>query len=740
MQDKLEIKDKIKPLYNPNEAWLSSLLMRVLRLVVFLLIGLFLAYIKSHEQSSKGIMTICYEIFLSLNTLFSFSKGIVATLYLIKAKYQIILIVLGVTIGLEILWYPFSNWVINQVVLQFNRIRNLIKWKKSIFDDGARCVLLDGPWGSGKTTYYKNHIKPYFNSEPIYISCFSATRDQLITQLIIANPIFNLLSLHGVLSGLIKNSWQSFMPRNKIIVFDDLERLHSDERNYVDLIAIISYLIVENRCMILLICNKIELRSIIFNSYLEKITPAEHNFNYWQNIDCAINSLRKKQKCDLHYHENLTNKLLEIAKQNNFTNIRILEIAWKQIVPKSQKQYLVINTNTNANDIIANNEIVDSFYDSIGEIISMAAKLNNLYYIDNALYNKIRNGELNSRDEYNKRLSDFNIIYDDIKDEYNKLPSNNVVEDYLERHLKINDYAYFSYLFDNTSKFDSLYNILFDEKFGKVVDKPSLDIQYNYEALKEIDFTDFDLSLPDKFDKPLSNFLKEPLLKELKFATIRLKTIQKSIFFAPEYFKSAVKDLSSSSVSLEFLTSLGVLFVRIGNKVLLDELILYLTSIVNVYYVEYRLAKKSLLWFLEEDKTCLQIREEFINCFNEYVKEFFTKLLDPKLPKKTYTKQEIYDFIGMTFLYNNELKLNISIKDIIVDFLRINPNDCFDLIEYYLDINNLLSNIPEWVLEYIYEFKKKHPDLAQRYLELTVSSQSYEIRRQYKEYLNSKVN
>jgi energy-coupling factor transporter ATP-binding protein EcfA2 len=462
MRDKLEIKDKINSLYNPNEAWLSSLLTRVLRLVVFLLIGLFLAYIKSHEQASKGIMTICYEIFLSLNTLFSFSKGIVATLYLIKAKYQTILIVLGVAVGLEIFWYPFSNWVINQLVLLFNRTRNLFKRTKSIFDDGARCVLLDGPWGSGKTTYYKNHIKPHFNSESIYISCFSATREQLITQLIIANPIFNLLSLHGVLSGLIKNSWQSFMPRNKIIVFDDLERLHkADDETYRDLIGIMSLLKEQNNCKLLMICCRAEIKAEIFNKYLERICDFEIG-DYGKStkhvdllndkdLNRILNKISDKKIIDdCKYYLSRS-----IDKYYNLRVIRLTLISLIRSINELFKNQIIKGHQYKFDDF---RHLIDRLLEYIFQDIKMAVKLNVVYFSQYEVYKVISDDEIfrsivqrkTSQDKLNDAEKDILKNLQMLKLDPNeilkfKLPERNILENMLGR-LNLKDFILNNYL------------------------------------------------------------------------------------------------------------------------------------------------------------------------------------------------------------------------------------------------------------------------------------------------------
>lgn len=171
-----------------------------------------------------------------------------------------------ITILASILLLIFICW---QIV---NSINKKLKYKKRfcLLNDNWQCLLIDGVWGSGKTTHYETYYK-YIDAKPnIYISCFSASRSELIAQIIQQQFCYNLLTLNGLLAKLMESNWQIFMPKGRVIVFDDLERLHTNEDNYLDLIGIIDYLKITNECKIILIAD-ISKTQQIFNTYMERV-------------------------------------------------------------------------------------------------------------------------------------------------------------------------------------------------------------------------------------------------------------------------------------------------------------------------------------------------------------------------------------------------------------------------------------------------------------------------------------
>ena len=193
------------------------------------------------------------------------------------------------------------------------------------------CLLIVGEWGSGKTTLYEDVFKDKKHIKDIKISCFSSNKVELINQLGQYNFFWKIFSLNGILSKLLENNWRTFMPKRRVVVFDDLERLHSGKNNYVDLIGIIDYLKVENKCDIILLANLSNIKNNILNIYMERIvddicTPPViteitnvHKF-YGNSSELeAYETLGDGvyQTNDRRYYQIINNKKYKLNKQGN---------------------------------------------------------------------------------------------------------------------------------------------------------------------------------------------------------------------------------------------------------------------------------------------------------------------------------------------------------------------------------------------------------------------------------------
>jgi len=232
-------------------------------------------------------------------------------------------------------------------------------------------LLIDGPWGSGKTTYYKNNYQ-YIDDKPnIYINCFSASRSELIAQIIQQQFLCKLLTLNGLLAKLMESNWQIFMPSNRIVVFDDLERLHANEENYLDLIGIIDYLKDKMKCQIILICNISELKEPIFNTYMERIVD-ETEFPILMSKEEFKNSLIENPN-DLI--KELLVRLYSDYASGKINNLRII----KNIMPKIAKKL--------ESDYSKFNEVEQVLNGSQHEINALISK-HYLFYNDNTLFKR----------------------------------------------------------------------------------------------------------------------------------------------------------------------------------------------------------------------------------------------------------------------------------------------------------------------------------------------------------------
>lgn len=236
------------------------------------------------------------------------------------------------------------------------------------------CLLIDGVWGSGKTTHYKRYYQ-YIDDKPnIYISCFSASRSELIAQIIQQQFWCKLLTLNGLLAKIMESNWQIFMPKNRVVVFDDLERLHASQDNYLDLIGIVDYLKTTNKCQVILIAD-ISKTPQIFNCYLERIVDEILD---WQ--PCKINELLPEDSTI--FTQQLANYLAYHSSSGFLENRRII----KNIL-------LQINDWALSEELLRKN---DKFYSSmiVGQIkqnISFLIKWHYLYFNDNAFFVNLAN-------------------------------------------------------------------------------------------------------------------------------------------------------------------------------------------------------------------------------------------------------------------------------------------------------------------------------------------------------------
>ena len=304
--------------------------------------------------------------------------------------------------------------------LNYSFCRKREKWEKEkseIADNKSKkeylwqCLLIDGAWGSGKTTHYEKYYQYIDNKPNIYISCFSASRSELIAQIIQQQFWCKLLTLNGLLAKFMESNWQIFMPKNRVVVFDDLERLHANKDNYLDLIGVIDYLKNKMECKIILICNMLELKASIFNSYMERIVD-EAEFPTLMSKNEFRDNLIKEP-------DGLTKKLLDRLYQDyasdKINNLRIIKNIMPKIAKKLDKDYLRFNEDE---------QVLNGSYSEIIELINK----HYLFYIDNALFKEcsnMNNGKIlynhiqDDRDKYyadlQAKLNPFNLKYEDFK-------------------------------------------------------------------------------------------------------------------------------------------------------------------------------------------------------------------------------------------------------------------------------------------------------------------------------------
>lgn len=234
--------------------------------------------------------------------------------------------------------------------MNINHISEIIK--SFIKDPSFKSILIDGPWGCGKTHTINEHIKKNKKLKIYYLSLFGLESiDEINTALYEItrtkkNKIVRFLKRETiVLTKAIKAipqipnisdalEYQLNIPSTKnvksssIIVLDDLERL-SNAISYSNLLGYINSLFLSNCRFICLISTqniKDKNRQIDFNDFKEKIFDRiykinETNYDIFENIyknyDLNLNleiydlfefNIRIAQKIELFY-KNILNRL-----------------------------------------------------------------------------------------------------------------------------------------------------------------------------------------------------------------------------------------------------------------------------------------------------------------------------------------------------------------------------------------------------------------------------------------------
>lgn len=148
----------------------------------------------------------------------------------------------------------------------------------------AKNILINGSWGAGKSHFIEKHL--ISTQSLIYISCTDyADTHELISALITKtnNCLFRWLvrlSISRLLAVLGKYELKEFIGVNKVIVFDEFERLF--DYNKIDpmhIVSLIQYLNNQKNCICILIANEDYLNNASqFNNVREKLISYIYNY------------------------------------------------------------------------------------------------------------------------------------------------------------------------------------------------------------------------------------------------------------------------------------------------------------------------------------------------------------------------------------------------------------------------------------------------------------------------------
>ena len=226
--------------------------------------------------------------------------------------------------------------------------------------------IITGPWGSGKTYYFKNeYIRKYKYIDVCEVSCFSYNRNELIEQILSTRLFVRWLYLNPLLYKWTLLNWQRSLPKNKLIFIDDIDRLPNNNDLAKDFLGIIDKL--KNNNKIVLCCSLNNIDNHIILNYMEKIIdnfPIEINRHFQIQRNSIHNSLSKLtsklepeiktsfekilesiKNSDKNNNKNIENFLMFFSNDSETTvNIRSIEIVMSFIIrlqcPQKSKQVL----------------------------------------------------------------------------------------------------------------------------------------------------------------------------------------------------------------------------------------------------------------------------------------------------------------------------------------------------------------------------------------------------------------
>ena len=405
-----------------------------------------------------------------------------------------------------------------------------------------QCVMLDSPWGTGKTYYYDNKIKKKLNS-PIYISCFSYTILELLTEIAIKNSfIIRAISFNGLFFNFMKNNWSLLIPKNRIIVLDDLERLHQNDENILDIISLIDRLLKNNNKILLIgHLDKILKNSKIASEYLEKVVDNFIPFDKSSFLNSVLKEFFNKNQCS-NENKQYINNVIERSTAVEYLlhsklNLRIV----KKFLPILLESY----------------KEIEEKHKDYGEVVKEYINEKLLYLIQQRYKYFIDINKFNEKfDEKNQRFGD--ITKEDIK-YFNTSKIQKIDKQSLINYL----------LYDFSHK-------IYIENIGKIISDNTQDNNLIYNnSEKNI------LNIKDKYLKNFTEEETEKVLKELnKQNEYILNYLEKILNDNNEKFDGRIYNINMFKESNAFLREYLRYLVNKDNEI-------NLKNFVKFFMIEY---------------------------------------------------------------------------------------------------------------------------------------------------------
>ena len=519
-----------------------------------------------------------------------------------------------------------------------------------VFGDNNRCIMVAGKFGTGKTRYYQKKLKRKIKYQElcctIEISCFSANKTELVTQIIMSQFIYKIFLINGVLLKFVQNNWRWFCPKNNVIVFDDVERLHASDENFLDIIGIIDYLKKHNK--IVIIANIDEIHNSIVNSYFEKIVDKIYpENNFWFNFMDILEEQKKdvstfKSNNDtsdllLKFQQSITKEIDELRKTGSINNLRLILNVWHTLIQG------IINS-LNVYKIPIDREVL-MFYCT--QDILVWFKLRYLYWHDMKWFKKNFNSantywlvesNQNSYTQNEERLNDYNklrnygltteVFYDNqllrriYKDDYKYILENYTMHDDVSSLIR---YIFTSFLpqvykHHNTIRAQLLHFYAFpdDQNYGHYIGDTNPILDYLNQPILNTDQMDELLEFRRKLSE--SNIIKDATTENFNWCYSLISRIAGG---SGRYFENCagvailmmINEKNNLDLANHLETMLNVRFNDLSNLSLRS----YSPEISNTYLswcmgdLDVDLIFNVFLWLMDKGDT--------INSLNKRMKE-----------------------------------------------------------------------------------------------------------------------
>lgn len=443
-------------------------------------------------------------------------------------------------------------------------------------------LLIDGQWGTGKTYFIKNELIPYLVEEKktnvIYLSLFGLSSGVELKNAIIAKSLIDA-ETKSTLGGKVKdrvakivskkNYLSNFISafevsdlvsfKDVVFIFDDIERVHSEEL-LLDFMGIItSSLIEENDYKVIIIGNLNKIENNDFFIYQEKVISRVIRFR--PDVEKAIQGILSK-----------------ISKENS--EVHKLLSQKKDFIISILDKYRISNFRT----IIQSIDIILSILKEVNQIKDFIL-LDELIYFTLIINNEYRNTNVNQKfwveikgSMGNWPFEDLGHCYvnwwDDLSDELTSLE--------MKKRIR----AYFCYDFSHLNKNSDGNSIFIHNAYhlimNGIIDEERLnnEIEYLTELKKEklenqkydivSDLYNWEDTKSSEFDTVKKKALS--LLSDKKTPIITFVNVIKLVYDAQKNTKGIFDDIKLNNIITTYQAQDYIEFLRDKNNDYLENL------------------------------------------------------------------------------------------------------------------------------------------------------------------------